>query len=89
MVKSPVVVNAVRAVVEELGVSNISIKKVTRRLQWYDLNEVPSASTVRLIMQQHFGLSYRSFDSGNFRYSSRFFDPKRRMICRILAKLLR
>ena len=50
MVKSPVVVNAVRAVVEELGVSNISIKKVTRRLQWFDLNEVPSASTVRLIM---------------------------------------
>ena len=89
MVKSPVVVNAVRAVVEELGVHNISIKKVTNRLQWHALTEVLSASTVRLIMMHHFGLLYRYFDSGNFKYSSRYFDEKRRTICRIIATLLR
>jgi hypothetical protein len=70
------------------GLASLTIGKVVDGLRSLDIDKLPSASTVRLILKNKFGLRFRSFDSATLKYSSCLYDEARVRASRLLTQFL-
>ena len=88
MIMCPELIARISLCVQKIGLSVVTVSKVVDRLRMDFDEKVPSVTTVRTILLQRFGLSYRRFDSSSILYDLRRLDTKRQWLARVISHLL-
>ena len=80
MYRNPVLVQGVCDAMDDLGERRATLKGIRSKLTCYDLNQIPSESTISKIL--HWSLNYgkRNYLPANARYNDPRFDCKRKFI---------
>jgi hypothetical protein len=86
--KDPELIDSIHQLILKNGLPSLTVGKVVDGLRSLNLAKLPSQSTVRLIMKKTFGLTFRTFNTANLRYSSRVYDEARVRASQLLTAFL-
>ena len=76
----------VKGVVRDIGLPRVTAAGVVAKLRANpEVESVPSESSVRAILKEKFGLSFRGANAANIKYNDTSYDDKRRWVSRLLA----
>ena len=71
-----------------MGNSNITLKGIKSKLTCYDMDQIPSQSTINKILHSSLGYVKRNYAPANVKYNDVKFDPKRRFIAQEIGTSL-
>ena len=76
----------VKGVVRDMGLPKVTAAGVVAKLRADpEVQIVPSEDSVRKILKEKFGLSFRGANAANIKYNDTSYDDKRRWVSRLLA----
>ena len=86
--RNPVIVHSVRRAVSDLEGLNVTMKGIRSKMSCYELDTVPSQSTISRILHEGLGYTKKSYDPAVAKYNAKQYDSKRRQICREIVHSL-
>ena len=90
MIDNNLLLHRVKDVVQDIGVARVTAANIVSKLQAdkSSLVHVPSISSVRKILKEKFGMSFRCANAANIKYNDTSYDEKRVWVSRLLAQFL-
>jgi len=72
--------------IASIGISHATLSNVMAHLRSLNqLKTIPSKSTLRRILKERFGLSFRTANAANTKYNDTDFDPKRLWVSKLIT----
>ena len=88
MYRCPEIIEGVRKVIHSTGLHALMLNRILAELPAKQLTREPKKFTVRRILREHFGLTFKTARPELARYNDESFDEKRVWISRLVTQFM-